>query len=55
MKGIADSVKNGEPGTLLYAGYEHNEGPDSPTLVLWEKYGSLSFLSSMLDNKPAFH
>ncbi|KAI1345615.1 hypothetical protein F5Y01DRAFT_320596 [Xylaria sp. FL0043] len=38
MEDIANSVKEGEPGTLIYAIHENITNPDAPMLLIWEKY-----------------
>ncbi|KAI1271649.1 hypothetical protein F5Y07DRAFT_382263 [Xylaria sp. FL0933] len=40
MEDIAKSVKDGEPGTLIYAIHENITNPDAPMLLIWEKYAS---------------
>ncbi|KAI0512525.1 hypothetical protein F5B22DRAFT_648628 [Xylaria bambusicola] len=38
MKDIAEYVRANEPGTLVYAVHECTKDPNSPVLVVWEKY-----------------
>jgi quinol monooxygenase YgiN len=38
MEDIAVSVRDSEPGTLIYAVHEYHKAPEPPVLVIWEKY-----------------
>ncbi|KAI1420445.1 hypothetical protein F5Y12DRAFT_772823 [Xylaria sp. FL1777] len=40
MEDIAESVRDSEPGTLIYAVHENFSNPEAPILVIWEKYES---------------
>ncbi|KAI0975892.1 hypothetical protein F4678DRAFT_418943 [Xylaria arbuscula] len=40
MSEIAESVRDNEPGTLIYAVHENVTNPEAPVLVVWEKYES---------------
>ncbi|KAI0425043.1 hypothetical protein F5Y09DRAFT_322684 [Xylaria sp. FL1042] len=40
MNEIAESVKTGEPDTLIYAVHENVTNPEAPMLLVWEKYGN---------------
>ncbi|KAI3332132.1 hypothetical protein HD806DRAFT_529896 [Xylariaceae sp. AK1471] len=38
MNDIAMSVRDSEPGTLVYAVHEYHKESEPPVLIVWEKY-----------------